>query len=425
MFLTIPRPSGRATTLARNRARRFSLEALEARALLSLGSEFAVNTITRGAQYESDNASAPDGTSVIVRTDAVSPTNHDIRARLYDGSGAALGPDFAIDDSANDDTQPAVSMTQNGYFVVVWTRTASNGNRSVEARTFNPSGTPRISTLDVTSAGFDADVAMDRDGNFVVVWTFVNFNSDQDIDYSRYDIMGQPFRLAEPVALSSQPETHPSVASAADGRFAIAYEVATTRGDHDIKLVQITSDGTHVTRTTVAGTTSDETSPSVSANDVANAVVAWQDHSVLTIQPIVGGSSSFRIDEYSIRARRVFRPALAQPLGNVITIASSLGGKVHYTHPTVAVRRDGGDNPGAYVVAYNTSGGLSFTDGIGVTEISPNDTIRASFAISAQTADPALSIDQVGDYVLSYTRYDSTPNSLNTDPNIRKRRGVL
>jgi len=177
MFLEIRRPTGPATNPRRNRARRFSLEALEARAMLSLGSEFAVNTNTLGAQNESDNASAPDGSSVVVWTDGVSPTNHDIRARLYDAGGSAIGPDFAIDGSANDDTQPAVSISKYGYSVVVWTRTLANGDRNVEGRTFKPAGTPFSSTPDVANSGqpeYDPDVAMDQDGNFVVAWTLVN-----------------------------------------------------------------------------------------------------------------------------------------------------------------------------------------------------------------------------------------------------------
>src|SRR5262245_13785489 len=103
MLFRFPRPSHPTSNLVRHRSQRFRLSSLEARQLLSLGSEFAVNTTTRGAQYEADNASAPDGRHVIVYTDQVSTTNHDIRARLYNSDGTAAGPDFAVDSSTADD----------------------------------------------------------------------------------------------------------------------------------------------------------------------------------------------------------------------------------------------------------------------------------------------------------------------------------
>src|SRR4051812_8059359 len=53
---------------ARTRKRRPSLEALEGRQLMSLGVESLVNTTTRNAQFESDNASSANGTSVVVWT---------------------------------------------------------------------------------------------------------------------------------------------------------------------------------------------------------------------------------------------------------------------------------------------------------------------------------------------------------------------
>ena len=48
---------------------------------MSLAAEFGVNTTTRNAQYDSDNASSADGHSVIVWTDRVSATNRDVRPR--------------------------------------------------------------------------------------------------------------------------------------------------------------------------------------------------------------------------------------------------------------------------------------------------------------------------------------------------------
>src|SRR3954447_9184476 len=81
---------------ARDRKRRPYLESLEGRQLMTLGAEFIgpVNTTTRGPQFESDNATSSNGSSVVVWTDTFSPTDHDIRAQRFNSSGGAVGTEI-------------------------------------------------------------------------------------------------------------------------------------------------------------------------------------------------------------------------------------------------------------------------------------------------------------------------------------------
>src|SRR4051794_5959150 len=81
----------------RPRRSRLELEALEGRQLLSLGSEFLVNT----QATETDNASSANGQSVAVWVDPFSGTDHDIHAQLYDAAGQKLGLEITVDFSPN------------------------------------------------------------------------------------------------------------------------------------------------------------------------------------------------------------------------------------------------------------------------------------------------------------------------------------
>src|SRR3954451_21875349 len=89
-------PQATASRAARARKSRPSLEALEGRQLMSLGVESLVNTTTRNAQFESDNASSANGTSVVVWTASFSNTDRDIRAQVYNANGSPRGPEIAV-----------------------------------------------------------------------------------------------------------------------------------------------------------------------------------------------------------------------------------------------------------------------------------------------------------------------------------------
>src|SRR3954468_2866780 len=124
-------PPATSSRSARTRKRRPSLEALEGRQLMSLGVESLVNTTTRNAQFESDNASSANGTSVVVWTDTFSNTDHDIRAQLFNANGTRRGSEVVISSSGLDEGDAAVAMDANGNFTVAWRQTLSGGDTNV------------------------------------------------------------------------------------------------------------------------------------------------------------------------------------------------------------------------------------------------------------------------------------------------------
>src|SRR4051812_42218467 len=99
-ILTKKRDPAFSITEARSRRlrrQRPALEALEGRQLLSLGSEFLVNSRIANDQTASANASSSNGMSVAVWDDEFSSTDHDIRGQLFDSSGFRLGTELLID----------------------------------------------------------------------------------------------------------------------------------------------------------------------------------------------------------------------------------------------------------------------------------------------------------------------------------------
>src|SRR3954468_8697413 len=104
MFSPLSRkpPQANPSRSARTRNRP-SLEALEGRQLMSLGVESLVNTTTRNAQFESDNASSANGMSVAVWPDTFSSSDHDIRAQLYNANGTPRGSEIAVSLSGLDE----------------------------------------------------------------------------------------------------------------------------------------------------------------------------------------------------------------------------------------------------------------------------------------------------------------------------------
>src|SRR5262249_29745407 len=121
-----------------------ALDALEGRMLLSFGgSEQPVNPPSSLPQFNVDNASSANGTSVAVWVDTFSATDHDIFAQRYGKDGAKLGPVIAVDRSGLDSFFPAVAMDPNGDFAVAWENHFTGGDSDIFVSYYDASGTLR------------------------------------------------------------------------------------------------------------------------------------------------------------------------------------------------------------------------------------------------------------------------------------------
>ena len=391
-----------AMRLRRARGCRVGLEALEPRLALSLGAELQVNSVIGTDQLESDNASSANGRSVVVWTDKVSTATTAIRAQRY-LNGVADGPEITVDVSNKPEGHPAVTMDALGDFVVTWARTQSPGDSDVLALRFNVAGTALGSVLAVAGGAsadqFDPDVAMSSQGNFVVSYT-----SDEtlelpnghvvtleSVEAQRFFSNGTPNGSQLNIDLNA---SRSSVASAPDGRFAVAYERAVSGTNTDVKLARFSAAGVSLGTLTIAGNTAlREGAPSVAMDNFANAVVAYHQRP----------NTNFNFD---VMARQVSNGG---GLGSILNVAN---GGIQERNPSVALH----PTNGKFVVAYET---LGVSQGVSVTEMSAAGAVLATQSVGSARSDPAISIDGNGNYLVSYT-FGATPPR-----GIRARRGLL
>jgi hypothetical protein len=399
----------------RNRSRP-SLETLEGRQLLTLGAQFPtpINTTTRNANFDSVNASSLSGAEVVVWTHTDSniagSSLFDLRAQRLN-NGKLVGPEILV--STGVANAPAsVAIDNQGDFVVAWTQFAPNGNTDILAQKYGPTGNRIGGNVPVavgTFAQTQPSVAMDAKGDFVVAYTRNTTNNNPDIFAKQYNVNEQLVTVVS-VATSSAVETNPSVAMTPDGRFDVAYEIRGVNPAHDIVLNQYNALGRLTADPIIAGDGPDETNPSVSVDNFGNAVVAWTQNT----------------PNSDILARRV---SASGALGPELTIFASPTNSGDYVQgPSVALKRDGS---GAFVVAYEATdpvieiarGAVAIPLGssVQVSEVSSSNQVTT---VTAGDFDPAVSINNSGQYLLTYTILGG-PNSQSDQPNITGRLGHL
>jgi hypothetical protein len=167
-----------------------------------LGPEFQVNTYTASYQYTSARAvaAAPDGSFVVVWTslgqDGYGPG---VFTQRFDSAGAAVGAEMQVNtDTAGSQHQPAVDVSADGSFVVVWGSHAGTDNRGIFGRRYDSTGASIGGEFQISvgAPGYDAEVAAADDGSFVVLWS----------DYS--NVIGRGFdSLGAPVGSAFQVNT--------------------------------------------------------------------------------------------------------------------------------------------------------------------------------------------------------------------------
>lgn len=147
-----------------------------------LGDQFQVNTLTTDRQIYATIAHLAEGSFVVVWTSEVSAgTDTDsfsIQARLFAADGTPAGPEFQVNTyTTGYQRKSHVAADDDGNFVVVWTSNGSAGSdtddTSVQARRFSASGAAIGPQFQVnqwtTSSQGDPRVAVHA-GEFMVVW---------------------------------------------------------------------------------------------------------------------------------------------------------------------------------------------------------------------------------------------------------------
>lgn len=160
-----------------------------------LGDNFRVNDDSdASSQYIPAIAMSCNGDFVVVWIDERNG-NWDIYGQRYSASGAKQGENFRVNDDSDSNSQvdPAVDMDSNGNFVVTWSDDR-NGNWDIFAQRFVASGVKLGADFRVNSDNSDSTqgasaIALDGNGDFIVAWTDGR-NGNWDIYAQLFDNQG-------------------------------------------------------------------------------------------------------------------------------------------------------------------------------------------------------------------------------------------
>jgi hypothetical protein len=275
------------------------------------GRFFTSTGTPRAADFPADKDETSDPYDPAVARDAhgnfivvwsqVAEGNSEIMGRRYQASGAPLGSVFKVNqDPAGTPTipadfNPAVAVTGDGGYIIVWVNLlpagdgTPGGTPQVLARKLNPGGAPvgaqvRISTGLV--AGDRPDVCVDSQGRPVVVWTSVDgfplFEPNhKGVSLRQLTSAGVPMGGAEVVvAAPLASSARPAVSCGSGATFVVVWHSdqppATERtdilGQRFSRLGRKVGPAFRI-NTTVAD---EQRNPSIAHDPKGNFVVVWQ-----------------------------------------------------------------------------------------------------------------------------------------------------
>ena len=228
-----------------------------AAALERIGSDFAVNETATGDQIHPDVARLTNGSYVVVWEDrsrvGADHFGSAVKARLYDADGNPLGGEFLVNTvTFGKQGDPAVAALTGGGFVVTWTDdsgAAAGSARDVKAQIFDASGAKVGGELligdNVAADQIDADVAALSTGGFAVAWTsLASVGVLSRTHTQRFDAAGNEVGSEIVVGqnnLFQSSASNPSIAGASSGGgFAIAHQIGQ---DHNFIVATRAYDG--------------------------------------------------------------------------------------------------------------------------------------------------------------------------------------
>jgi hypothetical protein len=137
-----------------------------------LGADFLVSTTAPGPTRESDCVGLADGRFVITWSGTSAANGYEVYGRVYNANGSAAGAEFVVNTtSPGSQMFPTLGNLANGGFVAVWASDiVGSRDEGLRARIYDAAGAAAgpdilIADLDGRSA-FDVEVAVLKDGRF-------------------------------------------------------------------------------------------------------------------------------------------------------------------------------------------------------------------------------------------------------------------
>ncbi|MEH2081064.1 MAG: putative Ig domain-containing protein [Nostoc sp.] len=198
---------------------------------VAVGDEFQVNTNTIGNQLNPTVAINATG-DFVISWQSQDASGSGIYAQRYKSSGVAIGGEFQVNTSTNNNqVNPTIAMDADGDLVISWTSYGQDGSGDgIYAQRYNNAGVAQGGEFQVNTHAdnfqYNPTVAMDADGDFVISWT--SYNQDgygNGIYAQRYNHAGQAqggeFQVNSDIDYD---QTNSTIAIDADGDFVISWQ---------------------------------------------------------------------------------------------------------------------------------------------------------------------------------------------------------
>jgi len=227
--------------------------------------------------------------------------NQDIFFQIFNAQGNALGPNQRANEADAGFSQyaPAVSMDQNGGFVIVWGQYGPDyQDPGILFRRFDAEGNPLGGNQNAPAGGgtlwiwTDGPcIAVDGSGRFAIAWVGrIDEGSTPDICFQRFDASANPIgpnRTANDTTVWAEPAS-PSIGMNGHGDFVIAWlDSRNHSGEdvdyYDVYFQQYDSSGQAAggNRTALGDTGSEgQYHPTVAIGDDGRLAIAWNDNRI-------------------------------------------------------------------------------------------------------------------------------------------------
>jgi len=386
-------------------------ELLEPRVLLS-GSTSGVDVFTNSTDfvsYRTTNqndaavASNANGDYVVVwESGSQDGSLNGIFGQMYAADGTKVGEEFRINNrTTREQADPQIAMDDVGNFVVVWESQLQDGDLfGIYARQYSALGVAQGSEFrvnnDVLGNQENPDIAMDQNGNFIIAWESENtFTDGSDIFARRYLADGTAqdnfeFRINTTTA---NEQTRPAVAMSSAGGAVFVWESSDASGTSvEIRGQRMSpfgfAVGTEFRTSRSAATNIPQGRPDVAMDAVGNFELVWD-------------AFTSNGNQHEIYLQRFPSNGSIRPVRQVNSTVFA-----DQSAPAIAM-----NNAGRFVVTWASFGqdgsgygifGRCFDEASrGIT-----DEFRVNATSLANQADPAVTIDEDGEFVVAWEGQD-------------------
>ena len=326
-------------------------------------------------------------------------TEYRIYSRLFDSNDQPTTPSkrVDIDSLSSSETDPALTVMDDGSFVIVWSDRRDRGYRTYFQK-YDAEGNPLGTNVnnDDNGSQFTPKIAPLKDGNFLLIWKEYSHNI-----YNQNEVLGQKYfktgeKLGDTFIISSIERrgdvNDPDVCTNSNGeivvtwqkRYSSIYSIVAKEFDADVKIIK---DSFLVTN----DTTSYKYSPKVGIDSLGNFAITYY---------------SYKNNNYDIFLHRY--NSSGEELDSAIVVNDDKSHSTQY-YPDISV------NPtGDCIVTwydYRTPNGVYFQGYKNIGSTDSFEKVDSNMAVAdyvISNCTPTVSLQDNGEFAISWTEWNGS-----------------